>query len=244
MKRQLWKSGNIAVVTLTASAILGTLALLNVYLSSSSAYSLSVKSAKKTITVGDSITIHIEASATTPTNVFSGVVHFDPSLFTIKEIHYNTSIADLWTEEPWYSNGDGTVTFAGGTTRSGGFSGTGDLITIVFTSLAIGTQNIYIDEARILLHDGLGTDAVVEAPSTIFNITRATPPVGKTAETSIAIIPKKEKLDLNNDGKITIADLSVFFSFYYKNDLQADFNNDQKVSLADASILMTALRSD
>jgi hypothetical protein len=235
--------GTIAVITLTASAILAAFAIFSIYLSPAP-YALSIHSKNTTIQLGEPVIITVEAQAASPVNVFSGIIRFDPQFFRVEEISYNTSVANLWTEEPWYNYGDGTVSFAGGTTHNSGFSGKGTLLTITFIPRTIGTQTISIDDARILLHDGLGSDALVDTPDTIFTIIRTTDPLIPSPPTTIAIIPSQATLDLTGDGRITITDLSAFFTLYYRNDLRGDFNGDGIVTITDASILMSALRTN
>ena len=70
----------------------------------------------------------------------------------------------MWAEKPWYENGAGTIKFIGGTTRKGGFFGTGSLITITFRAHGTGDAVVRVRDARILAHDGLGTDVPLGEP--------------------------------------------------------------------------------
>jgi hypothetical protein len=161
----------------------------------------------------------------------------------VKSIDYNTSIADLWAEEPWYSNGTGTVNFTGGTTRTGGFTGTGSLVTITFSTKATGEATIHMEEMQILAHDGLGTSVPVTVPiDVIFAISKEQLDFETRLETSIpgptlTVIPAPPQTDLNNDGKQSIADTSIFMTDLLKKNLRSDFNQDGTVNLKDLSIL-------
>ena len=59
------------------------------------------------IETGKEIVVSVHVTSKTPVNVFKGIVRFSPEHLVIEKIDYNTSIANLWAEEPWYSNGDG-----------------------------------------------------------------------------------------------------------------------------------------
>lgn len=193
----------------------------------------------------ETFTIDIVVTSDIPVNVFAGNLTFDPELVHIDKIDYNTSIADLWAELPWYHNGDGTLSFAGGTTRTGGFTGEGSLITITFKALQPGAGDVVIEEARILQHDGLGTDAEL-APSidAIVTVTDSpnTQEVLYTSGPSAAYVATQEprSTDLNGDGKQTIADTSIFMADLATQNERSDFDEDGRVSLRDLSILMKA----
>lgn len=197
------------------------------------------------LTIGETFEVTIKVDADIPVNVFSGLVTFNNQTLLVEKINYNTSIADLWAVEPWYSNGDGTLEFAGGTTRPGGFIGSGDLITITFKTLGEGEAALMLDNARILQHDGLGTDVELVdnpidalftiAPEALEEITIVKEPVQKSFVKVVTAIPST---DLNHDGKQNFPDMSIFMTYLPKQDLRADFNLDGKVNLADLSILM------
>lgn len=193
----------------------------------------------------ETFTVDLVVTSSIPVNVFSGNLSFNPELLRIEKIDYNTSIANLWAELPWYHNGEGTINFAGGTTKPGGFTGEGSLITITFEALEAGAGKIIIDEARILQHDGLGTDADL-APSidTIVTVTDApaTQEILYTSGQSATFLATSEprSTDLNNDGKQSIADTSIFMADLATQNERSDFNEDGRVTLKDLSILMRA----
>lgn len=192
------------------------------------------------VTSGDTFTTNIIVSSDTPVNVFAGTITFDPAISVVEHISYNTSIANLWTTEPWYENGDGTITFAGGTTVPGGFVGSGQLMTITFRSKNIGKQQLLVRDVTILEHDGLGTetdttanDVFVDVRSSDFSSSNSNQTTGP-----LEVVITDKTFDLTNDGKISIADVSAFMILLIRNDLRADFNNDGKVSMSDLSMLL------
>ncbi len=205
---------------------------------------MQVEATNQTPTVNNPFTVEIIVTSTEPVNVFKGTLVFDPNVLKIEAIDYNTSIADLWAERPWYSNGEGTLNFIGGTTRPGGHTGKDQIIKVTFIPKVIGETIITMEEVVILRHDGLGTEVTVEKPiDRIFEIT-AEDRSGETLADkpieqgpTIYITPEKKSTDLNGDGKQTLSDTSIFMAHLATQNLRSDFNNDGAVNLKDLSIL-------
>jgi hypothetical protein len=193
--------------------------------------------------VGETFVVAVIVDASIPVNVFKGLLTFDSERLEVTAIDYNTSIANLWAEEPWYSNGDGTINFIGGTTKSGGFIGEGHLITVTFKTKASGDAHIALSEMIILQHDGLGT--VAETTTTIdsiFAIADGSLKDETIFETTlkgptVSVVPVAPDTDLNDDGKQTIADVSIFMTDLVVQNERSDFNQDGTVDLRDLSIL-------
>lgn len=198
------------------------------------------------VIIGDTFTVNVIVESSIPVNVFAGELLFDPAAVTIESISYNTSIADIWAERPWYSNGAGTLNFIGGTTNADGFLGEGTLLSITLKPTVTGKRSIELSEARILRHDGLGTDATlkpsVDAVFTVNNeqIERETVVKRSGTKVSVAIATKTPTTDLNGDGKQSLADVSIFMQTLITQDPIADFNGDGKINTADLSILLEA----
>ncbi len=193
---------------------------------------------------GQTIIITVQAKSETPVNVFKGIVRFSPQHLVIEKIDYNTSIANLWAEEPWYSNGDGTMSFIGGTTQNGGFTGEGSLITITFKGIATGDAHLSFSDVQILAHDGLGTYTSVQTPiDSLFTVTSSklsqeTVSTTKGADPTITILPIGKNTDLNGDGLHTITDISIFMQHLATQNIRSDFNDDGIVSITDISIIL------
>lgn len=242
------RPGNIVPLVLIASAVLGAAGILGIVslpLSEAPIADMRIEPNGGTAVAGEEFTIQIVVSSSVPVNVFAGELLFDPSVLQVQSIDYNTSIADLWAELPWFSNGDGTLNFAGGTTRPGGFFGTDVLITVTFKTLTTGVGAIGLKDARILKHDGLGTDLPIEAPiDALFTVTekveRDTIVAKSDIGISYTIIKAAPSTDLNDDGKQSIADMSIFMLHLASGDKRSDFNLDGSVNTKDLSILMGA----
>lgn len=198
------------------------------------------------VLVGETVTLNVMVTANVPVNVFGGEILFDPALLTVASINYNTSIADLWAEEPWYSNGDGSLNFIGGTTKPGGFIGNGFLLSITFETVGEGDAAVAIKEARVLQHDGLGSAVSVATPiDSVYSIRGES----TTTETIVAkndiggtvrVRTQPPTTDLNADGRQTFTDLSIFMTHLASQNIRSDFNQDGRVSMADMSIILEA----
>lgn len=186
------------------------------------------------------VTIDVTLSATTPVNALSGNITFDSTHFTVKSISYNTDLIDLWVKKPWYSVADNAIHFAGGTTRPGGFTGSERLLTVELEALKPGESTIMITEARILKHDGLGSDATV-APSidSVIESLEQDPntPRPKTDDAQISVLALGSKRDVTGDGKVTFADVATLMLYLGSNDPLFDLNGDGVVSLPDLAIM-------
>ncbi len=228
--------GNTLPILLGATAVLAVLAVTGFEMLPSwkgRGAVMELRTDSEVVHVGDTLTLEIVVDASLPVNVFAGELGFDDSVVHIQSIDYNTSIADLWAEKPWYENGSGTMNFGGGTTHRGGFTGTGSLLTITLRAVGTGNASLTLHDARILKYDGLGTD-VPQQPS---------------IDTVLSVLPKEEVApqsttvaitttdapspDLNGDGKITFADRGILILNLFSNDPRFDLNQDGKVNSED-----------
>jgi len=197
------------------------------------------------VIIGNTFKVNVVVDAQVPVNVFTGEVRFDSNNLQVESIDYNTSIANLWAELPWYENGAGTINFTGGTTERGGFQGNGSLITVTFRTLERGNTSLRLEKARILAHDGLGTDvpltrpldAIFEVEERVRTATVAQPGV---TTSSLTVISNPPSTDLNGDGRQTLADVSIFMLNMFRYNPRFDFNQDGVVDTKDLSILMSA----
>jgi hypothetical protein len=231
--------------TLVASAILGLIGLMTLLTHDelTTFATMRLEPIQSTVLLNESFSVDVVVESSQPVNAFQGLIQFDDTLLDVNRIDYNTSIADLWVEEPWYSLGEGTITFAGGTTRPGGFSGTGTLLSVVFTPRAVGDVTVALNEARLLEHNGFGTDAtLLPSIDALFSVdtveTNAREVVTVNTSKRVLILNEVVELDLNGDGRVSVADVSIFMVHIFGNNPRYDFNYDGKVNLADLSILM------
>ncbi len=234
--------GNIINATLLASALLGLLTTFGLYslTDTSSEAKMELTPTASVVSIGNTIDVSVTVTSEIPVNAFTGIITFDDTKLAVEKIDYNTSIADLWAEEPWYKNGNGTIHFAGGTTEKGGFTGSGSLLNVTFVAKETGDTTMSLQETAILKHDGFGTPADLATP--IDNIFTITPKSQGAANTTlITVRSETNRTDLNNDGKNNLADISLFLGYYATKDQQGDINGDGTVSLIDASLLLNEI---
>lgn len=239
-----WSPGNILPLTLLLTGAVGLVAAIGaLLLTESTTTDMYLETDKQVELVGDQFTVDVMVMSQIPVNVFAGVIEFDPDLLQVASIDYNTSIADLWAEKPWYENGAGTINFAGGSTQSGGFRGTGNLIRITFETKREGNAKLTLHEPRILIHDGLGTDSTL--PTSIDTIVSIGTPnlIVQSNTKTVAPITVRDappSTDLNGDGAQTLADVSIFMLHMSTQNLRSDFNQDGTVGIADLSRILEA----
>ncbi|MES2966387.1 MAG: hypothetical protein V4668_01210 [Patescibacteria group bacterium] len=242
MRRNTDTKGSIIPTTLLASAIVGFLTFASVLFmpkSEQTGTRMHIEPSELSIEANKEFTIDVFVQSEEPVNAFAGVLNFDESILEVARIDYNTSIANLWTQEPWFTKGAGTITFAGGTTKPGGFTGSGSLLTVIFKGKEGTTTPLTLTSTRVLKHDGLGTDAQLQTSlDALFTIKPLLP------KNEIITQGNPEEImlstDLNNDNKTGLADISIFMIHITSQNLLSDFNNDKKVTAADLSILLDA----
>lgn len=97
-------------------------------------------------------------------------ISFPPDKLTLVRPLGNKSIIGVWLESPAYSNTDGTAEFIGiipnGIKTSNGLIGT-----LTFRAIASGEATVKIlSNSRVLVNDGLGTEAIVDLGRAVYTI--------------------------------------------------------------------------
>lgn len=244
--RDFFEKGNTLPLMLGASAIIALTTIMGLTSISTPSVGMRLEPIEYTTREGQSFSVDVTVYSEVPTNVFSGELRFSPDILKITSINYNTSVADLWAELPWFNNGAGTLNFGGGTTKLGGFTGNDKLIHVEFKTLTDGQGIISLHNARILLHDGLGTDAklkeTINSIVTIRNIDVPPESIITQPETKTNYVVTKNPptTDLNGDGRQTFSDISVFILNMAGNNPRFDFNLDGEVGGSDLRILREA----
>ncbi len=192
-----------------------------------------------TVVQGDEQQFSIMVESLEPVNAFTGEITFDNTHFRVTNISYNTSIADLWVEEPWYNRSDNSIYFAGGTTAANGFSGQGTLLTVTLRADRAGDTTLALRNPRIMAHDGLGTDVNLTAPLDRLFTIDTTPyavPLPTPDKKPVTIVPATPPLDINQDGEIGFRDVSILLLRLGGTDARYDFNGDGSVTWTDVRV--------
>lgn len=92
-----------------------------------------------------------------PVNAADGQITFNPKELQVVSVSRASSIFNLWTQEPTFSNAQGTISFGGGSPS--GYTGTtGTILNISFKALGAGAPKVTFKSGSILAADGLGTN--------------------------------------------------------------------------------------
>ena len=237
--------GTIYHLVLIAGAVTSLFAMTGALLSipASRDTGMYIESADQVLKSGDTFSVQVIVVSDAPVNAFAGKLVFNRDVLAVEKIDYNTSIADLWAEAPWYNEGDGTLNFIGGTTKPGGFTGAGSLLTVTFKALTPGSGKMGLVSSKILLHDGLGTEAILTAPiDTIFTVLPDKGSIATTPDTfvEVTVTRPENSTDFNSDGTTDVRDISIFMIHLATANLRSDFNDDKKVTISDLSIILNA----
>ena len=108
------------------------------------AATLSITPATGVYTTGQAFSVQVVVNtAGTPVNAADGTVSFNPRELSVLSVTRATSIFNLWTGEPSFSNSAGTVSFSGGVPT--GYTGVnGSVMSITFKSLTSGAARVQI----------------------------------------------------------------------------------------------------
>jgi len=168
---------------------------------------------------GDPLTVEVNIETDTPVNAIEASFSYPKDLLEVASISSTSSAVDLWAKEPSFFNDIGAITLSGGMLKTGGFVKQGRLITVSFKTKQSGTAKIMVKEAVFALADGKGTLVTPE-----------------TKEISYEINEKPvESPDLNDNGKIDLPDLGVWFlQLFRPYNAKVDLNGDKKINLEDA----------
>lgn len=179
---------------------------------------------------------NIMVKSRVPVNAFSGEVIFDNEKFKVVDISYNTAVANLWVEEPWYNRAQNNIYFAGGTTQPGGFVGTEALITVTLQAIQPGDVVFSLHNPRILAHDGLGRDVpLVTSLDALFSVdtTQYAIPIPDPTDNYVTAMDTVPPLDINQDGMLDFQDIGALLSAIGSDNSQYDFTGDSKVTWSD-----------
>ncbi len=92
-------------------------------------------------------------------NAAEGVIKFDSSLLSVVGVSNQSSIFNLWTTQPTFSNSKGQITFGGGSPQPY-MANSGTIFSITFKALKAGTAQVYFQSGSVLAADGKGTDVL------------------------------------------------------------------------------------
>ena len=207
---------------------------------------LSIETNAKEFYITDPIILDIYVISHVPFNAIDVQLKFPNDKVQVVTTYFDETVIDVWVQKPSFSNSDGTVKLIGGTTRKGGVVGKAPIASVVLKPLKTGTVGIDVIHSLVLAHDEKGSDlneSVVDADFIVRELNNPDQSniVHREERREYKIVEQvPPTTDLNNDGKTTLSDLSVFLLNYGKEDSPAkDFNQDGEVNIKDVSILLS-----
>lgn len=174
--------------------------------------------------VGENVRASLRIATKLPINAVGGTIVFPKEFLAVDTFSRESSIIDLWAEEPAFSNETGTLHFSGGIipkdTKDGDY---GTVIVTSFRTLKAGKATINIKDGQLLAANGEGTN--------IFS--------GSSMLTLYIRDQGKSSPDVNGDGILSIADINTLYLKTFRGyDAHYDLNSDGKVSWADVKMLI------
>lgn len=106
---------------------------------------------------GDLVEIKINVSSEKPINAVSSTISFPSDVLSIASFSKDSSIINLWVQEPTFSNDRGTINF-GGVILNGYNGDSGNILTLIFKAKSDGKVTLKFSSVSILANDGNGTD--------------------------------------------------------------------------------------
>lgn len=123
------------------------------------AASLYVTPSTGAFAVGQTFSVSVYVSSPDQTmNAASGIISFPSDKLQAISLLKDSSIMNLWVQEPSFSNTAGTINFEGVSLNPGFIGLTGKVLTVVFKVKAVGAGALAFTQGSVLANDGLGTN--------------------------------------------------------------------------------------
>ncbi|MDP3999094.1 MAG: dockerin type I domain-containing protein [bacterium] len=179
--------------------------------------------------VGDEIEVAVKLKSEKDVNAIKAGVKIieDENIIEVVDISKSDSFISLWISEPAFSEEEKLIDFVGGVPNPG-FNGEGKIFSVKLKAKKPGEVIIDFPSAAVLANDGKGTDILEK----------------KIGATYLIVDNGAPSPDLNNDGKVSMSDISILFSNWGKvtaKNARYDLNRDGKVGLLDLSILISKM---
>lgn len=176
---------------------------------------------------GETISLDLIVDVSDQINVIGSVLTYPKDLLEITKIDYKDSIINIWAQKPVSLPEFGIINFGGGIiSDSGGFVGTSTVVNVTFKSTRTGIANIILEGSVLLAHDGTGENILTSKKDSTVYIREEGMPTP----------------DVNEDGKITIADASNIYTHTFLDyNFKYDIDGDGEVSFSDVSMLFSLI---
>jgi hypothetical protein len=186
------------------------------------------------VEAGEAFSVNVYAYAHKPVNAVDVTLSFESDAVEVINVDRGESVITIWTEEPIIESD--RVILRGGTFRRG-FVKEHLIATVNFKALETGQKTVAASEVLLLAGDGAGTEIETasspENKVSLFVFDENTDPDSIGVNATIHVIT-----DLNNDGRVTLSDISTFMAAWSDRSIVYDFNDDNRMNFRDFSIIL------
>ncbi|MEI6304857.1 MAG: cohesin domain-containing protein [Candidatus Taylorbacteria bacterium] len=187
--------------------------------STTSAQTVTMKTAQSKYNVGDSFIVSLNLDAKgKQINSMGGSILIPTQAFEVSNIEIGGSFISLWIDRPSLENihrssTSSEIRFSGG--LPGGYSGSsGNILSFVLTALKHGDQSLSVDNFNAYINDGRGTAlsnvTITKLRLSVGNDDRATKIVYKPSDDTTS----PEPFDISLGSDPTVTDNDYFVSFF------------------------------
>lgn len=188
-------------------------------------------------------------------NLFVSKIKFPQDLLGVTSIVTNTTpnFVTNWIEND-FDNLTGTISLIGGVPSPGYKTAVnipGLMAEINFNTKKVGVATITFDPGSAIYRNSDNVDVLSAQRNVTFNIISAVITGTPTPSTTVSATPSPTPVgisgDINNDGRITLVDMSILFSRWGKTGTaagKADINADGVVNTFDYVAMIQVLRQN
>ena len=197
-----------------------------------------------TLSVGSTTSIDVDINSKTSINALGATISFPRDALEIISISKEKSFFDLWTEDTSIAEDSGEIHFSGGTTKQGGLTGTGTVLTLMVRAKISGPAEILFKNVQVYPSDETGKEVETRTRSLSYTIEDAhiAQAVKSTSGAGSAPTRNNPNPDLNGDGKINLVDVSILvFKMLESYNPRYDLNSNGSVGIDDLSILLSKM---
>ncbi len=134
------------------------------------ASTLSLSPATGVYTTGSTFTVRVVVNTKgAAINAADATLSFSPSESQVVSVSRASSIFNLWTTEPTFSNSAGTISFSGGS-PTGYTGGSGTLMSVTFRTVGAGSPRVTVSSGSVLAADGRGTNVLTSMGSGAYTV--------------------------------------------------------------------------
>lgn len=215
--------------------VLGFVAVLSASVINSQSSYIRLNPSQTVVMKGERFSIDIYASAQVPVNALDVTIDFSSDKVQVISVDKAQSVLTIWTQEPVIT--EDKIYFGGGTFKKG-FIGEHLIATIKVQAKFSGTTEFMVSNAQLLAGDGKGTPVAVTGIGTgsatsFYIYDQSEDPTKISAKLGVSI-----QADIDNDGKVTLKDISMFMTAWHSQNTSYDFNNDGRMNFIDFSIIL------